>query len=212
MTTIPKVLAAALLCLGLTPLAQATVTGTTTLTFDDIFSADPWVPDDAVADLAPVYGGLQWDSRIKLINQDYYLGTGDTNYSGAGYHTGVVSGDWAIYNIDASAVSFYDTAAFTFMSADVTRATSDGSVSFYGYRNGVQTESMVVNATTSGPTLVNFNWTNVDKVTFSSDGSDAVLDNITVSAVPEPETYAMLMAGLGMMGFVARRRRSLSAR
>lgn len=27
-----------------------------------------------------------------------------------------------------------------------------------------------------------------------------------VSAVPEPETYAMMMAGLGLMGFVARRR------
>jgi hypothetical protein len=25
--------------------------------------------------------------------------------------------------------------------------------------------------------------------------------------IPEPETYAMLLAGLGLMGFVARRRR-----
>lgn len=30
--------------------------------------------------------------------------------------------------------------------------------------------------------------------------------NITVSAVPEADTYAMLMAGLGMLGMVARRR------
>ncbi len=29
----------------------------------------------------------------------------------------------------------------------------------------------------------------------------------TVSAVPEPETYAMLLAGLGLVGFSARRRR-----
>ena len=29
---------------------------------------------------------------------------------------------------------------------------------------------------------------------------------ISVSAVPEPETYAMLLAGLGLMGFVARRK------
>ncbi len=28
----------------------------------------------------------------------------------------------------------------------------------------------------------------------------------TVSAIPEPETYAMLLAGLGLLGFVARRR------
>nr|WP_315473358.1 choice-of-anchor C family protein [uncultured Rhodoferax sp.] len=32
------------------------------------------------------------------------------------------------------------------------------------------------------------------------------LDNISVSAVPEPETYALLLAGLGLMGTVARRR------
>lgn len=29
-----------------------------------------------------------------------------------------------------------------------------------------------------------------------------------VAAVPEPETYAMFMAGLGLMGFIARRRKS----
>lgn len=31
----------------------------------------------------------------------------------------------------------------------------------------------------------------------------------SVAAVPEPETYAMLLAGLGALGFVARRRKSL---
>lgn len=33
----------------------------------------------------------------------------------------------------------------------------------------------------------------------------------SMAPVPEPETYAMLMAGLGLMGAVARRRRQLSA-
>lgn len=30
----------------------------------------------------------------------------------------------------------------------------------------------------------------------------------TITAVPEPETYAMFMAGLGLMGFIARRRKA----
>jgi hypothetical protein len=34
------------------------------------------------------------------------------------------------------------------------------------------------------------------------------VDNILVTAVPEPETIAMLLAGLGVLGFVARRRRA----
>ncbi|MDR3087994.1 MAG: THxN family PEP-CTERM protein [Azoarcus sp.] len=33
--------------------------------------------------------------------------------------------------------------------------------------------------------------------------------SFSVTAVPEPETYAMLLAGLGIVGFVARRRRSV---
>lgn len=35
----------------------------------------------------------------------------------------------------------------------------------------------------------------------------AALDNVSVTAVPEPSTYAMLAAGLGLMGLIARRRR-----
>jgi probable HAF family extracellular repeat protein len=31
---------------------------------------------------------------------------------------------------------------------------------------------------------------------------------LSVTAVPEPETYAMMLAGLGLMGFVARRRKN----
>lgn len=39
----------------------------------------------------------------------------------------------------------------------------------------------------------------------------AVRPGQVVSAVPEPETYAMLLAGLGLMGFLARRRKSFTA-
>ncbi|MHA4867153.1 PEP-CTERM sorting domain-containing protein [Duganella sp. PWIR1] len=40
-------------------------------------------------------------------------------------------------------------------------------------------------------------------------GNDFAVDQISLtSAVPEPTTYAMLLAGLGMLGFVARRRRN----
>jgi PEP-CTERM motif len=39
------------------------------------------------------------------------------------------------------------------------------------------------------------------------DNVGALLDNVSVSAIPEPETYAMLLAGMGLVGFISRRRR-----
>lgn len=47
-----------------------------------------------------------------------------------------------------------------------------------------------------------YQWGNLD---FSNQGAFARVD-IEVSAVPEPSTYAMLLAGLGFAGFIARRR------
>jgi hypothetical protein len=41
---------------------------------------------------------------------------------------------------------------------------------------------------------------------FVDRGAWAVRDGDVTSAVPEPETYAMLLAGLGLLGFMARRR------
>lgn len=50
-----------------------------------------------------------------------------------------------------------------------------------------------------------------DKLFFDALGTNdsygGSLDNIRVTAVPEPETYAMLLAGLGMIGFMSRRRK-----
>jgi hypothetical protein len=49
-----------------------------------------------------------------------------------------------------------------------------------------------------------------------SEGMDRALisfnvADVTVTAVPEPETYAMLLAGLGLVGFASRRRKQLVA-
>lgn len=41
-----------------------------------------------------------------------------------------------------------------------------------------------------------------------SDGLGGSLDNVILTAVPEPETYGMMLAGLGLIGFAARRRRA----
>ncbi|MDR3323361.1 MAG: PEPxxWA-CTERM sorting domain-containing protein, partial [Zoogloeaceae bacterium] len=43
-------------------------------------------------------------------------------------------------------------------------------------------------------------------------GAHIVYNSNPAPAVPEPETYAMLLAGLGLVGLIARRRRNLARR
>ncbi|WP_338758451.1 FxDxF family PEP-CTERM protein [Massilia sp. METH4] len=54
-------------------------------------------------------------------------------------------------------------------------------------------------ATASSPFVLNLaGWTTGAKAVYSGE--------LTVSAVPEPSTYGMLLGGLGIMGFLARRK------
>jgi hypothetical protein len=51
-------------------------------------------------------------------------------------------------------------------------------------------------------------------ISFQNQGGDnvgALLDNVSVTAVPEPKIYGMMLIGLGLMGFVARKRKTQQA-
>lgn len=58
---------------------------------------------------------------------------------------------------------------------------------------------------------ISTNFSAVDKVTFKllyqGDPNAFLIDDIVVNSVPEPESYAMLLAGLGLLGFMVRRRK-----
>ncbi|MEI8385529.1 MAG: PEP-CTERM sorting domain-containing protein [Nitrosomonadaceae bacterium] len=70
-------------------------------------------------------------------------------------------------------------------------------------------------ASNDGFSLHTMNFTAISTGLYSFDyqnlGGDnvgALLDNVAVTSVPEPESYALFMAGLGVMGFIARRRKN----
>lgn len=83
--------------------------------------------------------------------------------------------------------------------ADVTVNFGDQTGSFSG-NNLVAHYTMSFTAQTSAVSLLSF-------ASVGGDGySGAVLDNVSVTSVPEPETYALLLAGLGFIGFTTRRK------
>ncbi len=92
------------------------------------------------------------------------------------------------------------------------------------YLSGSSTSSQTFSATPSGAYWTDWSTHSMSFVADSSsvtfqfkdvnpttNGFDVGLDNVSVTAVPEPETYALFMAGLGLMGFMARRRKNVQS-
>ncbi len=169
-----------------------------TITFDDMGNAP----------VANGYHGLNWNN--------FYVTTG----SNSGYANGTISAPHVSYNAFANAASFSSATPFTLNDAYFTGAWNDGlSIHVVGTAGSTTfTKDFTVN--TSGATDVTFNWTNLTSVNFTSSGgvhhnglagsgTHFAMDNLTINApVPEPETYGMLLVGLGLVGFAARRRKA----
>ncbi len=88
--------------------------------------------------------------------------------------------------------------------------TLGSTITFNGnvHGGGTVTDTVTVGNTLS---FSQFNFTgfqNLDSVTWTNNYPFTQLDNVTVAAVPEPETYVMMLAGLGLMGFMVRRKKT----
>jgi hypothetical protein len=146
------------------------------------------------------YGATEWGSNaasgtLKIVdvagNQSMQFGGGDWAYTSFGVSTGGAytlsfdydgSGFWALYNTNTSSyVSTGPLVQITGTGTDISSLTLADNTSYKLYFGTV------------GSGLPGM-------------GTGMTLDNVSVSAVPEPESYAMLVAGLGVLGAVSRRR------
>jgi hypothetical protein len=98
-------------------------------------------------------------------------------------------------------VGISDSAGFDFNIQTSLNGTTWGApsaVSLTSDSNGIFSFAQTVSGLTSGPTY----WFRISGTTTGAQYT------INLAPVPEPETYAMLLAGLGLMGVIARRRKS----
>lgn len=183
-----------------------------TITFDDLPGTELLIPRN--------YQGFNW-------SDDFYYANG--RLTGGGYIPGAVSSPNVALNGFGNNVSFSRNTPFDFNSAYLTAAWNNGlNVLVQGVLGGVLQNTATVIVNTNAPTLVNFNFLNVDTVRFSSFGGvDAglgrfgtqfALDNLTynatnvtnatnANAVPEPFTVLGGVVALGAGAMLKRKQK-----
>ena len=148
-------------------------------------------------------------------------------YAGGGaYSEGATSGTAFLFNPWEKDASIVKTGGglFDFGSASLRAAWNQGlNITVTGWLNGVEVSTKTVTVNSTEHTLGEFNFLGIDKLTFHSyggvknplfttgSGTHFMIDDMNFAAVapvPEPSTYAMMFAGLGLVGLMARRRRS----
>jgi hypothetical protein len=184
------------------------------------------------------YGGLNWQN-VQTMNTDWWVQDRDPIN---GYVNGAVSPPTVAW-VPADGISDRATATvsssmpFSFQSAALTAAWNDNLLlQATGYLHGQIVGSQTVTLNPSGPTMVNFNFPQVDTVRLSASGGTPdpafsgpnpppslppspqfVIDNVTVdepgvssppSPTPVPEPSGLAVAGLLIAGWWFRRKRA----
>jgi len=195
-----QVLAAAAAAGALASAAQATQT----ITFDDL-------PDTVIigGPIPTTYAGLQWDN--------FFLDSGP--FSCCGFQSGVVSGDFAASNGFGLPATIRSSRPFGISDFYITGGFDEFEVEFDAYLGGVLLGGggalVEANATTHVvfpdhflPRVDELQFISSDDgLGFSGDRLDFVLDNLTITSVPEPAAWALLIVGFGAAGARLRARR-----
>ena len=166
--------------LGATFLGKAQVT----LTFDD-------VSPSLYVQITNGYGGLGWYNF--LIQNGLEL---------APTNNGLVSSPNVALNMLGKPASFFSSSRFTFDSAYFTSVyANQDELAVQGFAGTTELYSNIYTIYHDSLTLINFNYTGIDRVVFStSAGAYFTMDNL-VMTVPEPRGYALIWVGVALGGF-----------
>lgn len=193
--------------------ASASQAASTLITFDDINGASP-----GLGTMPTHYKDLTW-INFNYINPFYAPVGSDWRHSGAG--NGIVSLDYDAVSLSGIPAEIQSATPFTLNSAYFAANWNDGlQITVKGELEGAITHTKTFTVDTAGSTREFFNWQNIDTVLITATGgthnsslnitgTSFAMDNLIInSPIPEPETYAMMLAGLGLLGWRLRNAKS----
>ncbi|MCL2162141.1 MAG: FxDxF family PEP-CTERM protein [Betaproteobacteria bacterium] len=152
------------------------------------------------------------------------LVSGFVGFAVSGYRhvADAISTEWIAFNPNAVSLSSFASASGELFNLDsfwLAGAWGSQTLTITGYADGVLIDTATIGVSITAQEYFFSGFQGIDTFTIAT-GNDFVLDplvsgsgrnwamgSVTITAVPEPETYAMLLAGLGIVGAVARRRR-----
>jgi|ERR1035441_139500 hypothetical protein len=186
------------LCISVLPFgAPQTAIAATLLTFDDLS------PGSSSGVIPNGYGGLQW--------QGFGVVAG-TQFPTTAYYTGMVSPSNVAFNFDQYNRRAYisSSAPFNLDSAYLTSGIyAPMRIEVQGFVGDHLTFDNTYPVQASVPTLINCNYSGVNSIEFlpqvagSTDVSDAyifVMDNVSITTVPEPSVWALFAVGAALAG------------
>lgn len=196
---IKNLLLSLLLCLANTSVLAHT--DIQTIDFEHVLGADAASGNNQIQALDPNYKGFIWSEDFNVITHNFF--------PASGYEYGAI-GNWVGFTSNASTVFLTKATPFNFYGGYFASAWDNTEqVLVTGYLNGVKlySETLTVsNQANNLPQLVSFNWRGINHLQFAPLGQQIVFDNLQIASVPEPHTYLMLVGGILLMGFIARKR------
>ncbi|HWF19612.1 MAG TPA: hypothetical protein VG754_10100 [Verrucomicrobiae bacterium] len=182
-------------------LASAHLAKAVTITFDDLptgNSALDWVV------IPNGYYGYNW-TGFGAINAT-------TVTPPSGYEQGMVSPKNVAFddNDVTRQASISSASAFNLTSAYLTAQIYNGmQVDVAGFIGATKIYDNIYIINSNAPTLINFDYQDVTKVTFTPENTSEifVMDNLTLSPVPESNRYAVFIAGAGLIAFALWRKK-----